>query len=230
MDRLANSASEDQEAERLLFGSDAMRAWFVANIIAFAIGAAAGGGVLRVLGQPYYGNVDSAMEAARLQTIITSSGAATFGLVLGIAQWLALRRVLRAGWWAPLTFVGWTLSGVVTGFNSGGSLSTIGPDSPPIPPLLYTPVALVLIVLLLGAGQWRILRPVAEEAAWWPIVNFAALAAGLFAGFAIAQMAPWLDPTDFPSPGALVVVGAVAGPVYGMLTGVFLAELRRRPA
>jgi hypothetical protein len=230
MDHVASRASEEQEAQRLLFGSEAMRAWFLANAVAFAIGAAVAGGVLRVLGQPYYGNVDSAMEAARIQSVITSSGAATFGLVLGVAQWLALRRVLGAGWWAPLTFVGWTLAGVVAGFNAGGSLSTIGPDSPPIPPLLYTPVALILVVLFLGAGQGRILRRVAEEARWWPVVNFAALVAGLVAGFAIAQMAPWLAPTDFPSPGALLVVGAVAGPVYGMLTGVFLSELHRRSA
>lgn len=230
MDHVASPASEEQEAERLAFGSDAMRAWFLANCVAFAIGAAAAGGVLRALGQPYYATVDSVMEAARIQTIIVSAGAATFGLVIGIAQWLALRRFLRAGWWAPLTLLGWALAGAVTGFNSGGSLSTIEPDSPLIPPLLYTPLALILVVLILGVGQGQILGRLAEAAAWWPVVNFASLVAGLVAGFAIAQMAPWLAPTDFPSAGALLVVGAVAGPVYGMLTGVFLAELRLRAA
>ena len=228
MEHVARPVSENREGDARWLAADLSRPWIVANLVGFSIGAAMAGGVLRVIGQPYYGTVGDVMEAARIQAIITGSGAATFGLILGSAQWLVLRGVARAGWWVPATFVGWTVSGVITGFNSGGSLSTIGPDAPPLPPLLYSALAIPLTVALLGAVQWRILNRGAEGAGPWPFVNFGALAIALAAGFGVAKAAPWLADTDFPSPQAVLVVGAVAGPIYAGLTLLFLARLRRR--
>ena len=62
----------------------------------------------------------------------------------------------------------------------------------------------------------------------WPVVNVGGMLAGLFAGFAVAKIVPWLAPTDFPSGQALGLVGAVAGIVYGAVTWPFLAQLRLR--
>jgi hypothetical protein len=211
-------------------GLNLRRPWLVANFAAFTIGAAAWGGTLRALEQPYYGAEVSTMEAARIQAI--SSGASTFlfGAAVGVAQWLVLRHVIRAGWWGPATCLGWGLGGVVMGFNAGGSLSTIGPDAGPVPPAVAFVVGLPLLVLLLGSVQWWLLRREFDGAGWWPLVNMGGLLGGFLVGFAVAMIVPWLASTDFPSAQALWIVGAAAGPVYGAVTWPFLAQLRRRSA
>jgi hypothetical protein len=211
-----------------VFASQLLRPWIVANFIAFAIGAGITGGMLRALEEPYYGSNVSVMEAARIQAIATGASAAIFGAILGTAQWFALRRVIRATWWMPATFVGWALAGPLFGFNAGGSISTIGPDAGPLPPLLYAPLALTAIVLLLGFVQWLVLRREFDGAGPWPLVNVGALVVGLIMGFVVAKMLPFLAPTDYPSARALAIVGSVAGPTYGWLTWQFLTQLRRR--
>ena len=206
---------------------DMRREWLIANLLAFAVGGALFGGVLRALGQPYYGVMTSALEAGYIQARAAGVSGFIFGGVVGLAQWLVLRRTIRASWWALATCVGWGLSGVVSGFNSGGSVSTIGPDAGPVPRLLYLPVALPLVVFLLGFGQWLVLRREFVGAAWWLLANVGGIVTGFLVGFIVANSLPWLAPTDYPSAQALGIVGAVAGPVYGLLTWAFLAELRR---
>jgi hypothetical protein len=202
--------------------------WLVANVVAFTIGAAAWGGMLRALEQPYYGADVSTMEAARIQAISSGASAILFGAAVGISQAVVLRHVIRAGWWIVATCVGWALSGVVSGFNSGGSVSTIGPDAGPVPPPLSFLLIAPLGVLLLTGGQWLILRHRFDGTGWWPLVNYGALLAAIGTGLVVAKTLPWFAPTDYPSAPALAVVGAVAGPVYGYLTWLFLAQLRRR--
>lgn len=215
-------------AEHPFAGPGIRREWLIANFFAFAIGGALFGGVVRALGQPYYGMMTSSLEAGYIQARNVGVSGLIFGGVVGVAQWLVLRRTIRAGWWAPATYAGWGLSGVLSGFNAGGSLSTIGPDAGPLPPLLYIPVALPLVVFLLGSAQWLVLRREFVGAAWWLLANVGGVIAALIVGFVVAKSLPWLAPTDYPSAQALGVVGAVAGPVYGLLTWAFLAELRRR--
>jgi hypothetical protein len=113
------------------------------------------------------------------------------------------------------------------GFTAGGSVSTIGPREGPIPPLLTTLVVPPLVVLLLGLVPWLILRREFVGAGWWPIVNIAGLFVGFSVGLVVAKLVPWLTPTQFPSAQALGLVGAVAGPIYGAVTWLFLTELRR---
>jgi hypothetical protein len=217
-------------AEHRVVGSYLRRPWLVANFVAFTIGAAAWGGVLRALEQPYYGADVSTMEAARIQAISNGASALLFGAILGISHGLVLRHVTRAGLWIAATCVGWALTGVVTGFSAGGSVSTIGPDAGPVPPPLSVLVISPLVVLLLGAGQWLVLRRTFDGAGWWPLVSIGALVAGFLVGFAVAMIVPWLAPTDFPSAQALGLVGAVAGPVYAAVTWPYLTQLRRRGA
>jgi hypothetical protein len=217
-------------AEHRDVGSHLLREWLVANFVAFTIGAAAWGGALRALELPYYGADVSTMEAARIQAMSNSASAFLFGAVVGISQALVLRHVIRAGWWIAATCVGWALSGVVTGFSAGGSVSTIGPDAGPVPPPLSVLVISPLVVLLLGAGQWLVLRRTFDRAGWWPLVNVGALIPAMGTGLVIAKTLPWFAPTDYPSAPALAVVGAIAGPLYGYLTWLYLAQLRRRGA
>lgn len=206
------------------------RPWLVANFVGFAVGGALFGAVVRLLGQPYFGVTMSAIEAAYVQARSTGVSGLIFGAVVGTAQWLVLRRTLRAGWWMPATCVGLGLAGVVSGFNAGGSMSTIGPDAGPVPPLLAVVVIPPLLVLLLGFVQWLLLRREFDRAVWWLLINVGGLIAGFSVGLVVAKMVPWLKPTDFPSAQAVGLVGAVAGLVYGGVTWPFLAQLHRRPA
>jgi hypothetical protein len=84
------------------------------------------------------------------------------------------------------------------------------------------------VVVLLGLVQWLILRREFVGARLWLLVNIAGLFLGFSVGLVVAKVVPWLAPTQFPSAQALGLVGAVAGPIYGLVTWQFLTELRRR--
>ena len=210
-------------------GSNLFRPWILAHFVAFTIGGALAGGILRALGQPYYGRMVSALDAGLIQAGSSAAAWAIFGAIVGTAQWLVVRRSLRAGWWAPATALAWGMSGIVTGFVAGGSVSTIGPAEGPIPPLLATLTVPPLVVLLVGLVPWLILRREFVGAGWWFIVNLAGLL-GFAVGLVVAKGVPWLEPTDFPSAYALGLMAAVAGPIYGAITWQFLSELRRTSA
>jgi hypothetical protein len=211
-------------------GSHLFRRWLMAHLVAITIGGALAGGILRTLGQPYYGRMVSTLEAGFIQGGSLAVSMAIFGAIVGTAQWLVLRRSLRSGWWAPATVVGWALSGILMGFTAGGSVSTIGPAEGPMPPLLTAVVVPPAVVVLLGLAQWQILRREFVGAGWWPLVNVAGLFLGLSVGLIVAKLVPWLTPTQFPSAQALGLVSAIAGPIYGLVTWQFLIELRRREA
>jgi hypothetical protein len=226
MDEVATQTGEGQDVQRLLFGSELMRPWIVANTLAFAIAGAIGGGVLRAIVGPWFGSDVSAIEAGRIQATGAALSSAIFWTIAGTAQWLVLRRAIRAGWWMPLTVLGWTASGALLGFSAGGSTSTIGPDAEPVSPLVTWFLLPPLFVLLIGGGQWLILRHAAMNTGAWALVNAGALFFAGFLGLSAAKMLPFI--TQYPSAQALAIVGAVSGPVYGWLSWQFLAGLRRR--
>jgi uncharacterized membrane protein YjfL (UPF0719 family) len=211
-------------------GSNSFRPWLLAHVAAFAVGGFVAGGILRALEQPYYERVTSALDAGLIQGGSLAASMAIFGAIVGTVQWLVLRRSVRVGWWAAATALGWGLAGIVMGFPAGGSVSGIGPAEGPIPAPLATLVVPPLVVVLLGLAPWLILRREFTGAGWWPLVNIAGLFLGLSAGFIVAKVVPWLEPTDFPSAPALGLVAAIAGPIYGVVTWQFLAELRRPAA
>ncbi len=53
-------------------------------------------------------------------------GAGLFGTVVGVLQWLVLRRqVARAGWWVLASTVGWVVGGPVGGFVGWAALGAV---------------------------------------------------------------------------------------------------------
>jgi len=229
MDGVASRATETRRTEPLVFGQQLMWPWIVANSVAFTIGGLVGGGALRAIIGPWFGSDVSALEAARIQATGAGLSAAIFWTLAGTAQWLVLRRAIRAASWLPATVLGWILAGVLMGFSSGGSTSTIGPDEAPVPLVVTLSVVVPLIVLLIGGGQWLILRRAATSADLWPLVDAGALVAAGFLGLTVAKLLPWIAGTRYPSGQALAVVGFVSGPLYGWITWQFLAHLSRRP-
>lgn len=103
-------------------------------------------------------------------------------------------------------------------------------DGGPVPPLLAVVLIPPVVVLLLGSMQWLLLRREFDGAGWWPFINIGGLILGFSVGLTVAKIVPWLEPTDFPSPAASVVIAPVAGLVYGAVTWPLFARLRRRAA
>jgi hypothetical protein len=230
MDQVADPTVEAESASELVFGSSLLGPWLLANFVAFTIGCGVGGGVLRALLQPAIEIAPTRMGVAWIAGTSTAAAALVLGTMLGVGQWLVLRRAIHAAPWAPATCIGWVLAGFLVSFPTGGStwdtLPSAGPITPLVPPLVVLPV----VIVVLSAGQWLVLRRDCVGAGWWLLVNVGALVFALGGGFVAASVLPFIAPTDFPSAKALVIVGAAAGPIYGGVTWLFLAQLRRRRA
>ncbi len=217
--------------EHRLVGSVLLRPWLTVNFLAFVVGGGLAGGLVRFLEQPYYETGVSAIDAAYIQASSLGVSGAIFGAVLGTMQWLVLRRAFGVGWWMPATCLGYALAGIIAGFLAGGDVSTIGPDEGPVPPVVAALVGYPLAICVLGGFQWLVLRRDVDGAAWWPLGNLVGLFAGFGLSFAavmsLGNVLPLLEPTDYPSAKAFVLIGVVAGVVYGAVTWSALAQLRR---
>ncbi len=226
------------QAEPRTVGSGSWRRWVLANLIGFTIGGAIGGAVLRATMQSYFAVPLSGADAARVVAVNTGVGMTIWGALVGTAQWLALRRSLRAGWWLPATCLGWALSGVVTGALSGVTGQwdvVVGPDVGVLGVVVAAVAGCILIGLVPSTAQWLVLRRQVDRAGWWPVAGLGGFAVGFGGGFAVARwgmvnIVHWLRPEDFPSAKALVLVGAVAGILYGAVTWPALTRLLRRAA
>jgi len=228
MEQVADHAPDSDATDEVVFPSSLKRPWLVANAAAFTIGAGYAGGTLRALLDPAIEEAATRLDVAIVAATATGAGALVFGMAFGIGQWLVLRRAIQAALWVPVTCIGWALAGALVGFNSGGSSWETLPSAGPITPFI-SPILIALIdIVLLGTGQWLILRRACGGAGWWPLVNVGAFLGAALFGFAVASMLPFIAPTDFPSAKALVIVGAAGGPVYALGTWLFLSRLRRR--
>jgi hypothetical protein len=210
--------------------------WVFANVVAFTAVGAIGGTLLRSLQQPYYANVSSMREAIGIQVWTQAVTWTIFGVLVGTAQWWAIRGHRPASWWLPATVLGWVVTGVGVGAVSGvaaGSISTIGPASVP-PGVSITAVAAgILFGLFAGTPQWLVLRRHAETTAWWSALTLLGLIAGFGTGLAVARLGlvnvvPVFVETDFPSGKVLTVVSALGGAIYALVTGPALARTLSR--
>jgi len=127
------------------------------------------------------------------------SGDVGVGTVVGITQWLVLRREIgRAGWWILATAVGWTL---------GWAVVMAGVIVPPQPDLAGSMLAGAIIGLIVGLSQWLVLRLAVDQAGWWVLASTI--------GWAVAMtgMIGW----------------TLSGAAAGALTGLMLDWLLRFP-
>ena len=207
--------------------------WVVANTIGFGLGGAVFGAFMRTANQPYYEVVTSASDAVRIESVSTGEGMALFGALIGVVQWVVLRRTPFGRQWAPLTLIAWAIMGVIVGTLSGlglGQLSSIGPhrDGPVV---LAVVIPGILVFGLPSTLQWLVMRRhVAADR--WPLVGFAGLimgfvAAGVVVRWGLVDVVAWLTPYDFPSAKALICAGAVIGTTYGIVTGPTIGQIMR---
>ncbi len=201
------------------------RRWILANALGFPIGGALGGGVARALEQPYVG-ITSPEEGALLLAMDAGVALGVFGAVVGLAQWLILRRrAARVAWWAPATAAGWGAGGVVAGGLSGaigGAVTDVGGDFGTWGFVLASIVGVSAIALLPGTLQSLV---VGRDARWWPLSQAAGLVAGWAVGAPAILLAGNVLGLGLPSAEAWAIGGLPMGVVSGAVTGPRLVRL-----
>ncbi len=126
-------------------------------------------------------------------------GMGLLGAAIGLAQWFVLRRLIQhAGWWVPATMAGYGAPYLLNLLLPGEALGLAGPTS-----------MFLAFGLVLGIGQWLVLRGQLPYAAWWIVVSLAGwLLAFALIGLAIVS-GLYVEPFDMLA--AFFVPVAVAG-------------------
>jgi hypothetical protein len=210
--------------------------WVIANALGelVGLGAAAVAGVALV--QLFETTLATLASLAGAGAIILLG---TFeGVVVGLAQWLVLRRpfpaLSRRAWVlasAVGAFVAWTLGMIPStlidsGTDAGAALPAEMSDA-----LMYALAAAMGAVLgpILGIPQWLALRRHIRRAAWWIPANAAAWVLGMPVVFIGASSAPTGGLPGLVATGLLTAVsaGAVVGAIHGLAL-IWLAQPQRR--
>jgi hypothetical protein len=211
------AAATGARESNALVGRGAWGRWVMASTVGLAIGEFANGIFSETMG---HGGV-LGPEGGVGDGIAHAGGLFIGGVLLGILQWLVLRRagVDRAGWaalgngagLATGFFVGWVLGGGFPFDFIGGYL---------------------LLGLVGGISQWLILR---RRFAWAALlVPASTLGFALGGVVGIAAVLPAGDAIDAALGDVLgfavivSIIGAVAGVVAGVITGAVLVRLPHR--
>lgn len=204
------------------------RRWVFAN----TLGEVAGLGAAAVVGVGLARAIEAAMGAfagLALAGVMILVGTLE-GAVVGIAQWLVLRRPIRnisGRAWVLATaigaFVAWTLGMIPSTLMSAGADAA----APPVEmsdTVMYGLAALMGFALgpILGFPQWLVLRRHVRKAGWWVLANAAAWAVGMPVVFVGAGSVP---PGGFGLIAVGIATGACAGTVVGAVHGLALVWL-----
>jgi hypothetical protein len=211
------------------------RWWVLANTIGEVIGI----GAATAIGVALARIIETTMGAfAGLAMAGVMIAVGTFeGVVVGVAQWLVLRRPIpnmsRRAWLfatAIGAFVAWTLGMIPSTVMSMSSAPSA--SSPPFEEMSGVVMWGLAAVMGLGLGpilgipQWLVLRRYVQKAGWWIPANAGAWALGM----PIIFIGAGLVPADGFSAAVVVIglaTGAAAGAVVGAVHGLALIWLLR---
>jgi hypothetical protein len=203
--------------------------WISANAMVWVIGFGLAQTYARLLypGDSYLRQV---LEGARYiwtrpldSPVATANYGLMLGAVIGLGQWLVLRRRLdiKWQWWLAATALGFTVHGLFMGLDvnyvSGGGSALSGDSGQGI--ALASLGILCGGVFLVGVPQWLVLRPHLPRAGWW----LPASAAGLLLA----------SPDRSGGTNSLVgwlVISMGAGAVFGIVTAFVLFYLMPAPS
>jgi hypothetical protein len=233
---MADVMDIDSRQVRPQAGWPLWRRWVIANAVGELVGlgavAMAGAALLQLF-------------AATLTSFASLAGAGVMillgtceGLIVGLAQWLVLRRpfpaLSRRAWVlasALGALVAWTLGMLPSTLLDLGANAEAAAPAEISDALMYTLAAAMGAVLgpILGLPQWLALRHHTHHAAWWIPANAAAWALGMPVVFVGASSAPAGGLLELVATGLLTAAaaGAVVGAIHG-LTIVWLAQPQRR--
>jgi hypothetical protein len=144
-----------------------------------------------------------------------TAAALVFGLVSGLAQWLAVRKLFRpAGWWLAANGLG-----IPLGFAASNALQRLLLWSGPS--LLDQVIGIGIPGILVGMAQWLVLRRHFRKAGWWVPLSTA--------GWLLGGWLTWVIQLQLPAFIDLCTRYALVGLVVGTGTGLGLMLLRRSP-
>jgi hypothetical protein len=163
-----------------------------------------------------------------------------FGTILGVAQWLVLRKYIPTWQWIGATIVGWVTIALL-GEAFILAIKNLSSD-PTVSPVLATisnlalwsePWALWLLNILgsipligVGIAQWFVLRQYVRAAKWWIFVPSASLICWSLYAFAIGFLLFWLpESTRFTPYSHAMVRGAILGTVQAIALCAFSRKL-----
>lgn len=186
-------------------------AWVVATTIGWLAGSAA---VLAVLAWTT-GVADTIVRNGAGSAIL----GAIMGLAIGVGEWIVLRRALRAGKvWIAVTVATWAVAWAIGQAITDGLLDDYW--------LLGLVPGGVLLAVIVGVGQWLVLRRYARRASWWlpaSLVGWSGVGivsmyggAGLFA----MGLAAFIGPVGW-------LIAAAPGAFAGLITGAVLTAWGR---
>lgn len=157
--------------------------------------------------------VRAALEPAPISYMIS---AAISGVLIGLVQWLVLRRVLRqAGWWVVASAAGFAVSTFINYGLAGAGRDTLMSDW-----ITYWIIQGAVGGTSVGIMQWLVLRQQMDRAAWWILAS----TIGSIVLDVIFRGGLFIYPTM-----ASILVAATSGALYGGITGVPLAWILRHP-
>lgn len=169
------------------------------------------------------GAIVGALEASGFQFIATIFFT---GMLIGAAQWLVLRQYIpKAFWWIVVSALGWTFGLLLVSPNVTLDpliqfLNMLG--------LWYVfwmnLVKQLIVLAILGATQFPILRRFVRKAHWWILVS---AFGGALAGAGSSTVAYILHPGLLPAPFSTALAYGSGWLGYGIVTGICLQWLLR---
>ncbi|HEY3059273.1 MAG TPA: hypothetical protein VGL99_09900 [Chloroflexota bacterium] len=195
--------------------------WIIANAAGSAIGGALAGGLVLAAEEPLVGTVRTQASAAAALAPVTAVSIGLFGALVGLVQWLVLRRWLPGtGWWIAATAGGWAAAGAIAGTLSGflsGTVTHVGPGIGILGYVVGTAGSVAAIGILPGLLQSLVLGHRIPGLAW-PAAHLTALGAGVVVAFPVMLVVAALLRLNLPSAQAWAVAGVLMGTVFGMVT------------
>jgi len=171
--------------------------------------------------QALVGTVRSQMSAAIALAPVTAVSIGLLGALVGLLQWLVLRRWLPGtGWWIGVTAGGWAAAGAIAGTLSGflaGTVTGVGPGIGVLGYLLALVGGVAAMGLLPGVLQSLVLGH-RVEALDWSGAHLSALGAGFVVAFPVMLVVAALLRLSLPSPQTWAVGGLLMGTVFGIVT------------
>ncbi len=197
--------------------------WLAANIVAYLLTAL----LSSRLNTIFYGdNFSPSSDDTTYKLIAFLAIQLLFGMLLGIAQWLVLKRYFLRMHWA-----GWAIATAISAFLSrfaapfvyliipfrSASNNTLD--------ILRFALVIVSAQLVIGVAQWLVLRRHANHAAWWiPATAASGLIIGVVSG-AFYQIVSINGLTTSQYDLISNAVTAIASSIGAIATGLTLARL-----
>ncbi len=154
------------------------------------------------------------------------------GIVLGVAQWLVLRRYIRhSGQWIAVTAIAAMIAWLI-GIKASAVMVLVTSLDTTLTAEMKTATLLKDVFLLgawvggvLGIAQWFVLKHRIRQALWWVLANALAWAVGLGVAFMGAGMMRTGDFSNLKTALAGAATGLSMGAVVGAITGIALVWL-----